>query len=91
LQLNPWLRKIRKIIESSPGVLGGTLSGSGSAMFAIMQDGDCARTLVQSLKEQNLYRVYHVKDWKSGKISDQVMRLEANRAGLENAGLDDNA
>ena len=73
--LNPWLGKIRTVIDSSPGVLGGTLSGSGSAMFAIMQDGGSAERLVASFKAQNLYRAYHVKDWRSATIWDQMESL----------------
>jgi len=73
--LNPWLGKIRTVVDSSPGVLGGTLSGSGSAMFAIMQDGGSAQRFVASFKAQNLYRAYHVKDWRSAKISKQLDRM----------------
>jgi 4-diphosphocytidyl-2-C-methyl-D-erythritol kinase len=73
--LNPWLEKICKIIDSSPGVLGGTLSGSGSAMFAIMRDEQTAKDLVASLTAENLYRAYHVKDWQSATISEQVNRM----------------
>jgi 4-diphosphocytidyl-2-C-methyl-D-erythritol kinase len=71
-ELNPWLGKICTIIDSSPGVLGGTLSGSGSAMFAIMRDEQTAKGLVASLAAENLYRAYHVKDWRSATILEQV-------------------
>ncbi len=76
-ELNPWLGKICTIIDSSPGVLGVTLSGSGSAMFAIMRNERTARGLVASFAAENLYRAYHVKDWRSATISEQVDRVEA--------------
>ncbi|MCY2975055.1 MAG: 4-(cytidine 5'-diphospho)-2-C-methyl-D-erythritol kinase [Planctomycetota bacterium] len=74
-QLNPWLGKIRTTIDSSPGVLGVTLSGSGSAMFAIMRDEQTAKDLMASFAAENLYRTYHVKDWRSATISEQVHRI----------------
>jgi 4-diphosphocytidyl-2-C-methyl-D-erythritol kinase len=74
-ELNPWLEKIYTIIDSSPGVLGVTLSGSGSALFAIMRDEQAAKGLVASFAAENLYRAYHVKDWRSATIVDQVNRI----------------
>ena len=73
--LNPWLKEIDSRLRLAPSVLGYSLSGSGSAMFAVVMNRDHGENLVRQLTDENLYRAYNVATWRSGKIIDQLSVL----------------
>jgi len=72
MDLNPHLKVIDSFLETANGVRGHALSGSGSAMFALMENRHQAENLVKELREKNLWRAYYVSTWQSGKISEQL-------------------
>jgi len=73
--LNPWLKDIDSLLRLVPSVLGYSLSGSGSAMFAVVTNREQGENLVRQLTHKDLYRAYYVATWRSDKIVDQLAVL----------------
>jgi len=74
---NPWIDRIRKILAEEPGVLGSCVSGSGSAVFAVVETAERAKLLADRLKNQYPVRAYAVRSWQSPSIGQQLSTFNA--------------
>lgn len=72
---NPWIDVMREHLRQEPCVLGGCVSGSGSAIVAIVENAEQAIQLAARLKETITVRAYAVRSWQAPSIGEQLSMI----------------
>lgn len=72
---NPWIDRTREILAEEPWVMGSCVSGSGSAVFAVVETEERAKQLAERLKKQYPVRAYAVRSWQTPSIGEQLLTL----------------
>ncbi len=72
---NPWIDRVREIFSGEPGVMGSCVSGSGSAVFAVVETAERAKLLAERLRKRYPVRAYAVRSWQTPSIGEQLSTL----------------
>ena len=72
---NPWIGPIMERLADEPWVLGSCLSGSGSAVVAMVENAEQSAKLAARLKEEINVRAYAVHSWQTPTIDEQLTAM----------------
>ncbi len=72
---NPWIGLIMERLADEPWVLGSCLSGSGSAIVAMVENAEQSAQLSARLKEEINVRAYAVNSWQTPTIGEQLTAM----------------
>ncbi|MDZ4852026.1 MAG: 4-(cytidine 5'-diphospho)-2-C-methyl-D-erythritol kinase [Pirellulaceae bacterium] len=68
----PWIKRIQEYLAEEPGVLGSCVSGSGSAVVAIVESEGKSNKVIERLRKQLSVRAFAVRSWQTPSISEQL-------------------
>lgn len=72
---NPWIDIMREHLAQEPCVLGACISGSGSAMVAVVENAEQAIQIAARMKEKMKVRAYAVRSWQAPSIHEQMSTI----------------
>jgi 4-diphosphocytidyl-2-C-methyl-D-erythritol kinase len=73
---NPWLVQVPKLLKDGWRIDACCMTGSGSAMYFIVDSEDQAEAMAARIKERLQVRAYAVKGWNAPAIEQQISNIE---------------
>lgn len=74
---NPWICRAREFLTDDPSVMGICVSGSGSAVFAVVESAEPAKALADHLTKRYPVRAYAVRNWQTPSIGEQLLAMNS--------------